>query len=568
MKKIIKLYYFVAAVSFPIRQQAINRLVYRSTEPLAFDDLAELASTFDPLADTSIYTDGGKAAKALVQEIKDGRVLEQHHWFSLFNTRQREEALLLFDVLIHCQDFDCALKSAAYFREQLNEGVFLYGLYTAVIHSDFGEQIVLPPLYEVTPHLFTNSEVIQKAYSAQMTQTPGKFHMEFTGSKKNPEQRVAYFGEDIGMNVHHVFWHMDFPFWWEDSYGYHLDRKGELFFWAHHQLTVRFDAERLSNHLAPVDELYWDRPIKEGFAPHTTYRYGGEFPTRPDNVRFEDVDGVVRVRDMIIHETRIRDAIDHGYITAADGSHIDIRNTEGIDHIGDIIESSMYSPNVKYYGALHNEAHILLGRQGDPHGKFNLPPSVMEHFETATRDPAFFRLHKYMDGLFKDHKDSLPPYTAEEIGFEGIHLTGVSIDGELETYFENFEFDLAMAVDSSESVEQVDVKADVSRLNHKEFAYNFDIKNDKDAEAHAVVRVYLCPRRDNNGVIYTFEQGRWNCIEMDKFWTKRKNISEKYLCSKEEAKINYLIKCIFSVVRKFVLLNKFVKFFQFSLDKQ
>ncbi|MBD5001415.1 hypothetical protein GUF49_07645, partial [Xanthomonas citri pv. citri] len=84
--------------------------------------------------------------------------------------------------------------------------------------------------------------------------------------------------------------------------------------------------------------------------------------------------------------------------------------------------------------------------------KFNLPPSVMEHFETATRDPAFFRLHKYMDNIFKEHKDSLPPYTAEEIGFPGIHVTGVSIEGELETFFEDFEFDLKMAVDSSEAM--------------------------------------------------------------------------------------------------------------------
>merc|ERR1712212_681026 len=186
--------------------------------------------------------------------------------------------------------------------------------------------------------------------------------------------RVAYFGEDIGMNVNHVTWHMDLPFWWNDSYGKHLDRKGELFFWAHHQLSSRFDIERLSNYLDFVDELQWDQPIIEGFAPHTSYKYGGEFPPRPDNARFEDVDGVARVRDMLITESRIRDVIAHG-----------------IDILGDIIESSMYSPNVQYYGALHNLAHIMLGRQGDPHGKFNMPPGVMEHFETATRDPSFFR---------------------------------------------------------------------------------------------------------------------------------------------------------------------------------
>merc|ERR1712212_1109071 len=341
---------------------------------------------------------------------------------------------------------------------------------------------------------------------------------QFTGSKKNPEQHAAYFGEDIGMGVHHVTWHMDYPFWWDDSYGYHLDRKGELFFWAHHQLTARFDSERLSNRMDMVDPLYWDRPIVEGFAPHTTYRYGGEFPTRPDNIKFSDVEGIIRVRDMIIHEARIRDAIDHGYIIKADGSHININDAQGIDHLGDIIESSMYSPNPRYYGALHNHAHILLGRQSDPKGKFNVPPSVMEHFETATRDPAFFRLHKYMDNIFKEHKDQLPPYTKEELSFEGVHLNDVEIEGDLETFFEDFEFDLSNAVDHPEDIEEVPIKAYVDRLNHREFSYNIDVLNNNDHDVLTSFRVYLCPRHDNHMQSLTYESSRWHCIEMDKFW--------------------------------------------------
>jgi len=500
-----------------VKQQAVNNLLYKVTENLAFPDLKDMAENFDPIADTSIYDDEGAAATALLQEVKDERLLQQDHWFSLFNTRQREEALMLFKVFMNCKHWHCLVHNAAFFRERMNEGEFVYALNTAVIHSKHGKGLVLPPLYEVTPHMFTNSEIIQEAYVAQMTQTPGNFRVPFTGSKKNPEQHVAYFGEDIGMNIHHVTWHMDYPFWWDDAYGYHLDRKGELFFWAHHQLTARFDSERLSNRLDMVEEIYWDKPIVEGFAPHATYRYGGEFPSRPDNIEFSDIEGVIRVRDMIIHESRIQDAIDHGFITADDGSHVDIRNARGIDHLGDIIESSLYSPNAQYYGALHNEAHILLGRQSDPKGKFNLPPSVMEHFETATRDPTFFRLHKYMDNIFKDHKDTLPSYTPEEIEFPGIHLDSVEIEGELETFFEDFEYDLGMAVETSSSTNQVEVKATVARLNHKEFSYNFKITNEN-AETHAAVRVYLCPRKDNQGVEFSLDEGRWHCIEMDKFW--------------------------------------------------
>jgi len=515
------------------RQQDINRLLYKVTENITFPELRKCSMNFDPVSRLDIYEDEGVAATTLMQELKDGRLLKQHHWFSLFNERQRNEALMLYHVLMACKSFHCYRHNAAFFRERMNEGEFVYAIYTSLYHSELGKGIVLPPLYEVTPHMFTNSKVIQKAYKAQMTQIPGVFEMDFTGSKKNPEQQVAYFGEDIGMNVHHVTWHMDYPFWWEDSYSYHLDRKGELFFWAHHQLTARFDSERLSNNLNMVEELYWDKLIVQGFAPHTTYRYGGEFPTRPDNIRFTDVDGVIRVRDMIIHESRIRDAIDHGYITTAEGKHIDIMNKDGIDHLGDIIESSMYSPNIQYYGALHNNAHVLLGRQSDPKGKYNLPPSVMEHFETATRDPAFFRLHKYMDGIFKSHKDTLPPYTKEELAFEGVSVTGITIEGELETFFEPFVFDLRMAVDSSEIVNEIDVRARVPRMNHKPFAYNFHVHSEH--EAQAVFRVFLCPRFDNHGVEFTLEQGRWHCIEMDKFWRTLKNGDNKVLRKSSES---------------------------------
>merc|ERR1719402_1022619 len=510
----------VSRASDPKAQKDVNGLLWKPYESLRKSLLGNTVDDgFNPEADTSMYNDDGKAAIKLNADIKDGRIVKQKNYFSLFNPRHRVEALMVFEVLMSCKNWvPCAINNAVYFRERMNEGIFIYALYVTVIHHPIATGLVLPPLYEVTPHMFTNSEVINQAYTAKMTATPGKFQMGYTGSQKNPEQRVAYFGEDIGMNVHHVSWHMNFPFWWEDRFGYSLDRKGELFFWAHHQLSARFDAERLSNNMNFVDELYWDRPIVEGFAPHTTYKYGGEFPARPDNIKFEDVAGVARIRDLMIWEDRIRDAIAHGYVTAQDGSTVDILNDQGIDVLGNLIESSTYSVNPYYYGALHNTAHIVLGRQGDPKGKFNQPPGVMEHFETATRDPAFFRLHKYMNNIFKEFKDRLPPYTKEDFLWEGIELTEISIEGSLETYFEDYEFSITNAVDDSENVKEVPLTAVVKRLNHKPFSFKMVVNNNKGETAIASARIFMCPRRDANGVAYHPNSGRWGCIEMDKFY--------------------------------------------------
>ncbi|XP_066969310.1 hemocyanin subunit-like [Macrobrachium rosenbergii] len=526
-----------ADVSNAQKQHDVNFLLWKVNEHLRDETHKGYAKTFDPEADTSHYSDNGEAVHRLMKELKDHRLLEQKHWFSLFNDRHREEALMLFDVFMHCKDWVTGIKLAAYFRERMNEGEFVYALYATIIHAPLAEHVVLPPLYEVTPHLFTNTEVIQEAYAAKMRQTPSKIKSSFTGTARNKEQRVAYFGEDIGMNTHHVFWHLEFPFWWRDSYSHKLDRKGENFFWVHHQLTCRFDAERISNYLDPVEELQWDKPIHDGFAPHTSYKYGGAFPSRPDDVDFEDVDGVARVRDMIITDSRIRDAIAHGYIIKEDGSHIDIMNDRGIDVLGDVIESSLYSPNSQYYGALHNTAHIMLGRQADPHGKYNLPPGVMEHFETATRDPGFFRLHKYMDNIFREHKDSLPSYTFDELDFKGVSVTNVAIDGTLETYFEDFEYSLINAVDDTESIEDVDIDTYVPRLDHKEFSYNIEINNEKDPDTLATIRIFAWPHEDNNGVDFSFDDGRWNAIELDRFWVKLSAGKNNIVCKSTDSAV-------------------------------
>ncbi|KAG7167701.1 Hemocyanin B chain-like 4, partial [Homarus americanus] len=477
-------------VSKAKKQQDVNHLVERIYERIRYPDLQDIANAFNPEADTSMYSDDGQGVHHLMNDMNDHILLERHHLFSLFNSRHRREALMLFDVFMHCKTWTCFVNNAAYFREHMNEGEFLYAFYTAVVHSDLGTGVVLHPLYEITPHMFTNSEIIHKAYTAKMTQTPGRLPFLVEGLLRLPSRLQ---GQAILLG--------------------------------------------LSNWLDVVDELHWERIIREGFAPHTSYKYGGEFPARPDNVHFEDVDGVARVRDMIISESRIRDAIAHGYVTDKDGNNIDIMNDHGIDVLGDILESSRYSPNAQYYGALHNTAHIMLGRQGDPHGKFNMPPGVMEHFETATRDPSFFRLHKYMDNIFKEHKNSLPIYTREDLEFTGVAVDDIAIEGELKTYFEQFEFSIANAVDKSDAVEEVAISTLIPRLNHHEFTYKIDVNNNNDEDVLATMRIYLCPKNDANGIEFTWDEGRWYCIEMDKFWKKLAPGKTNVMCKSSDSSV-------------------------------
>ncbi|TOF86123.1 hypothetical protein CGJ15_25335, partial [Vibrio parahaemolyticus] len=104
--------------------------------------------------------------------------------------------------------------------------------------------------------------------------------------------------------------------------------------------------------------------------------------------------------------------------------------------------------------------------------------------------------------------------------FSGVAIDGVSIDGPLETFFEDFEYNLVNAVDDTPQVADVAISTVVSRLNHKDFSFKIDVNNNNDHEVLATVRIFAWPHNDNNDIPYSFNEGRWRAIELDRFWTK------------------------------------------------
>merc|ERR1711874_408497 len=50
--------------------------------------------------------------------------------------------------------------------------------------------------------------------------------------------------------------------------------------------------------------------------------------------------------------------------------------------------------------------------------------------------------------------------------------------------------------------------------------WKMQVENSKGSATVASVRIFMCPRRDANGVAYHPNSGRWGCIEMDKFYAE------------------------------------------------
>ncbi|XP_046420169.1 hemocyanin-like [Neodiprion fabricii] len=502
-----------ADTTFLGRQLRVLYLLKNLSEPLQDEDLLALRASFNPET-CKDYFNNPETLELFMHEMKRGSLLGREEIFSLFDAKHRYQVKLLFNALMSAKDWSHFMGLSTYIRDKMNHRQFLYAFSTALLHREDCRGIKLPPAYEIIPQMFLTTDVVRRAYQAQMQGKPTLIPMSFTGSVLNPEQRVAYFGEDVGLNAHHAHWHMDFPFWADER----KDRAGELFFYMHHQLLARFDAERLSNHLPPVEPLQWEKPIVEGFAPGAVYPGGQEFPVRPDNMFFQNLPERT-VADMIEFENRIRDGIDAGMIRDKNGVVVFLNNTEGIDVLGSLIESSTSSLDPRYFGSLHTDAHLLLSRVTDPKGKYGMTPGVMEHFETATRDPAFFRLHKHIDNLFKEHKDRLPPYTYDDLAFPGVRITALKVVGEskasdpnvLVTYFDESYIDLGNAVQGK----PVSIRAVVSRLNHEPFKLVATVYSNKNT--YAIARVFLAPSKSWFDEDIQLDEARWSMIELDRF---------------------------------------------------
>lgn len=102
--------------------------------------------------------------------------------FSIFNELQQEQAIALFNVFYYAKDYDTFYKTAVYLRNQVNEGLYLYSLSVAILYRPDTTGIVLPPIYEVYPYYFFNSEVIQEAY---------QYKQQYYGQQQSQSQGSA-----------------------------------------------------------------------------------------------------------------------------------------------------------------------------------------------------------------------------------------------------------------------------------------------------------------------------------------------------------------------------------------
>lgn len=174
--------------------------------------------------------------------------------------------------------------------------------------------------------------------------------------------------------MHHWHWHLVYPGEGPDNV-VNKDRRGELFYYMHNQVVHRYNVERMCARLERVKPLNNIRAIvPEAYFPKIIRSSNNRsYPARAPNSLLQDVnrtETVVALADIERWRDRIYQAIDQGYAISANGQQISLRGFNGIDILGNIVESSSLSPNKLLYGNMHNEGHNIIAFVHDPEQKY------------------------------------------------------------------------------------------------------------------------------------------------------------------------------------------------------
>ena len=97
---------------------------------------------------------------------------------------------------------------------------------------------------------------------------------------------------------------------------------------------------------------------------------------------------------------RFMQAVQNGVVVTPNNQRIVLDEVTGIEHLGNMMESSILSPNREFYGNLHNQMHNLIAYAHDPDHRHLENFGVIGDSTTAMRDPVFYRVHAQVDDMF------------------------------------------------------------------------------------------------------------------------------------------------------------------------
>ncbi|KAF2899092.1 hypothetical protein ILUMI_07081 [Ignelater luminosus] len=451
--------------------------------------------------------------------------------FSLFIPKHRNSATNLINLFMGAKNLDEFQSLAAYCRDRVNPYLFNYCLSVAILHRPDTKDMDIPSLMEVFPDKYVDSQVFQKAREESYvvdegSRVPIEIPVDYTASSLENEHRIAYFTEDLGVNAHHWHWHLVYPFSGPMEI-VNKDRRGELFFYFHHQLMARYNVERLCNGLARVRRLTnYREAIPESYYPKLDSLVANRtYPGRPSGMVLQDVNRErdqwkIDIQDFETARDRVFEAIQETAYLDANGIKQPLTEYEGIDILGNIIEASSLTPNRNYYGDWHNYGHSMLGVIHDPDLRHLESFGTIGDPATSMRDPIFYPFHAAVNDTFLKFKATIPRYTTAQLGYDGVTVTSCAIQSQnvkepnmLNTFWQQSDVDMSRGLDFQP---RGSVFVRFTHLQHQPFNYVIKVNNAGGAR-QGTCRIFIGPKFDESGNPMLLINQKDLLIEMDRF---------------------------------------------------
>ncbi|KAL1138896.1 hypothetical protein AAG570_008958 [Ranatra chinensis] len=484
----------------------------------------------DSLSNRFSTDDRVKIKKIAIPDLSYPLQLGRRDNFSLFIPSHHRMAASLINTFMGLRTLDDFMSVAAYARDRVNPYMFMYAMSVAILHRKDTKNLNFPSFHEIFPDKYVDGELFARAREEsnvvpENQRMPLEIPVDYTASDLEFEHRIAYFREDLGINLHHWHWHLVYPFDAPMDI-VNKNRRGELFYYMHQQVMARYNFERFCNNLPRTKRLLnWNDPITEGYFPKLDSLVASRvWPARVANTRLSDVNREVDqikfdIQDLERWRDRIYSAIHSGSIVNAQGNSVQLTETGGIDVLGNIVEASILSPNRNVYGDLHNLGHVAIALSHDPDHRHLETFGVMGDPATAMRDPVFYRWHAFIDDIFMEHKNTLPRYTTQQLDYPGVTVRDVEVmpnggkKNVLSTYWQQSDVDLSRGMDFTP---RGSVFARFTHLQHTPFTYKIQVNNGS-GQRMGTCRIFLAPRLDERGLPFLFRDQKNLFIELDKF---------------------------------------------------
>lgn len=287
----------------------------------------------------------------------------------------------------------------------------------------------------------------------------------------NGEDRMVYFTEDVGLNNYYYFSRIGNSRIVDNNQMYKnvnnketlnkvtgqfynndlndkIHRRGERYVYQMKQLLARFNLERQCNGLDNVQDQSIDGVIDNGAYPNLRYTNGLQMQNRQNDFNLKKQQNMRLIQVTKDFENRFYRAIDQGFVLTENGNKVSLKNKDGINILGNLLQGNRNSVNNDYYRYLEYYYRLLFGGNNNDNIDFEdnrFMPTVLDHYETSMRDSVFWKIIKKITNIVNKFQNKLTGYTTNDVNFNGVKINNVKVD-KMITTFNYFDTDLSNGI--------------------------------------------------------------------------------------------------------------------------